>query len=93
MNVSLLWGRARFVAAPASPAPVVLRPRQLWSGTLKAGAKVEVRRGVVWLTQSGAAADYILRAGQSFTASRRGRVVVQALEPSLLCVQGIAEQA
>lgn len=38
-----------------------------------------VESGVVWLTQSGAAEDVLLFAGQSFRRRRSGKVVIQAL--------------
>ena len=44
-------------------------------------------RGIVWLTQSGDPTDYLLRAGDRFTAQSRGRVVAQAFEYSLLCIE------
>ena len=65
---------------------VTLRPRAIWSETLQAGERVRCERGVVWLTQSGDPEDYILRAGDDFTATRRGRIVAQALEYSWLRV-------
>lgn len=42
---------------------------------------VEVRcvSGHVWLTEEGSHADVLLEAGDVFTASRRGRVVIEAL--------------
>lgn len=87
MNLSLLGGRTRPVAAPRCLPAVALGSRQLWSETLRVGERVRCEGGLVWLTQSGDATDYLLRAGESFTAQRRGRVVVQALEPASLCVE------
>lgn len=48
------------------------------------GERVEVRDGRVWITQTGDARDHVLEAGETFLPSRRGLVVVQALEPARL---------
>ncbi len=58
---------------------ITLQPRQVWSAQLNVGERVRCGHGVIWLTQSGEARDFVLRAGQSFVAPRRGHVVAQAL--------------
>ena len=59
---------------------IALEAGQIWSAQLPQGARVNCARGVVWLTQSDDATDYVLSAGQSFVASQEGsHVVVQAI--------------
>lgn len=54
---------------------------------MRRGQRVICEHGVLWLTQSGDATDYLLPAGESFTAQARGHVVAQALEDSRLRVE------
>ena len=70
--------RAESVALPA---------RALWSRQLLRGQSVRCERGVLWLTQSDDAKDYLLRAGDGFRAQGAGKVVVQALEACEFCVE------
>lgn len=63
----------------AAPRAIALGAHQTWSATLPSGGRVHCECGVIWLTQSGEATDFILRAGQSFVAPRRGHVVAQAM--------------
>jgi hypothetical protein len=53
----------------------------------RAGDTMCVTSGDVWLTQSGDSTDYILRGGETFHASRRGRIVVQAMTPASIDIQ------
>ncbi len=46
--------------------------------SLRPGDLLTCTRGVLWVTQAGDPADYLLRAGEAFVANR-GAVVVQAL--------------
>lgn len=87
MNVSLSWGRAHHTRVAPSPELIALHSREVWSGALRKSQRVCCTRGVVWLTQSGDATDFILRAGESFTARTSGRVVVQGMEDAQLCVE------
>ena len=60
---------------------IALEAGQIWSAQLPQGAQVNCARGVVWLTQSADATDYVLSAGQSFVASQESsHVVVQAID-------------
>ena len=77
---------ARCDPASRSPHCVALRQRAVWSAPLNVGEGVCCERGIVWLTQSGDTRDYLLRAGECFTVTRRGRIVAQAMEESLLRV-------
>jgi hypothetical protein len=70
-----------------SPYRVALLNRAAWSAHLHAGESVSCDHGLLWLTQSNDGRDYFLRAGESFTVTSRGRVVVQALEESLFRVE------
>ena len=79
------WTRS--APAARSPHRVALLCHAVWSARLHAGESVRCERGLVWLTQSGDARDYFLRAGESFTARRRGKVVAQACEYSQLRVE------
>ncbi len=87
MNISLPWGRADETRDSSSPELLGLRLREVWSAALHKGERIHCTRGVVWLTQSGDETDTILRAGESFTARVRGRVVVQGMEDAQLCVE------
>lgn len=49
------------------------------------GVALHLRRGRVWITQEGDAADHLPVEGDPFIVGRRGRVVVQALTEA--CVQ------
>ena len=85
MDVALLWNRLR--SETARTESVVLPSRAVWSRVLRPGETMTCERGIVWLTQSGDPTDYLLRAGDRFTAQSRGRVVAQAFEYSLLCIE------
>lgn len=80
MNTSILPTLA--TACRNAPREVSLEALQIWSATLPAGTRVRCRRGVIWLTISGERGDWVLRAGESFTAPQCGLVVVQSLENS-----------
>lgn len=86
MDSALLWNR--LWGETARIEAVVLPSRSVWSRVLRRGETVTCERGAVWVTQSGDATDYLLRAGESFTSQSRGRVVAQAFEYSLLCIEG-----
>lgn len=44
-----------------------------------AGSELRALAGMVWITESGAAGDVFLRAGESHRIEGRGRVVIEAL--------------
>lgn len=46
---------------------------------LTGGAELRALAGVVWITETGAAGDVFLAAGQSHRLEGRGRVVVEAV--------------
>lgn len=47
--------------------------------TRKPGKVISCRAGVLWLTQQGDSADYLIRAGEDFTVNRTGLVLISAL--------------
>lgn len=53
-----------------------------WAWPGRPGSVVAVERGLLWLTEEGGGPDVLVAEGQSWTLSRRGRVVAQALTPS-----------
>lgn len=61
----------------------------VWSCELEAGQSIACLYGVLWLTQTGDSTDYLLRAGQSFTAGRRGRVAVQAMSGGTFALRNV----
>ncbi len=46
------------------------------------GDVISCTSGILWVTQEGDLKDYILEAGRSFWVTRRGNVLVQALDES-----------
>jgi len=53
-------------------------------GALSGPGELNVVEGAVWITQAGSREDTVLRAGESFAISARGKVLVQALERSVI---------
>jgi hypothetical protein len=88
MNIFTLWNRGR--GAVQQPRLMILPLAHLRSFKFAAGQNLTCESGVVWLTQSGDGHDHILRAGQSFVARRRGRIVVQAMEDAVLRLHSTA---
>ena len=52
------------------------------------GARVQVLRGAVLVTQAGDPEDHVLRTGELLTLPPGGLVVAWALEPSTVAVRG-----
>ena len=52
------------------------------------GARVQVLRGAVLVTQAGDPEDHVLRTGEVLTLPPGGLVVAWALEPSTVAVRG-----
>jgi len=48
------------------------------------GRIISCRQGMMWITQPGDPSDYRLTAKEAFTVTRRGRIVVQAMENSVV---------
>ena len=60
---------------------LILNKRELLDlGENLCGVSIVCREGRVWLTQAGDSRDHILRAGDSFTASTSGQLIVTAIE-------------
>ena len=52
-------------------------------GAIPAGRRIRCLSGTLWITQTGDGRDHIVLPGESFTAERPGRVVLQALRSSV----------
>lgn len=79
---SVIRVRAHF---HGSPEDVKLMPRQLL--TLdgdRRGEQIWAVAGSVWITQVGDRQDYLLRAGECLTVSRKGKVVIEGMRPARL---------
>ena len=55
-----------------------------------AGTRIVARRGTVWVTQEGDRLDHIVSAGEALVLARRGRTVVQALQPARIAIREAA---
>jgi hypothetical protein len=53
-----------------------------------AGRVVSCRKGILWLTQTDAPGDHLIRAGEAFLIDRPGLILISALEESLYTVSG-----
>jgi len=51
--------------------------------------RVRCHVGTLWVTQDGDPRDVILEAGQQFVTDRTGELLISALVPSLLTVEGL----
>ena len=62
---------------------ITLAKHKVWSieGDRR-GDVISCCNGTLWITQEGDLKDYIIEAGKDFWVTRRGEVVVQALENS-----------
>ena len=59
---------------------VHLQHRDLWRiNRIKPGSCLSCDTGVLWVTQTGDLADYILLPGDTVTITRRGKVLVEAM--------------
>ena len=63
-----------------SRAGLLLEPHQMFGLRDAVGARVQVRRGKVWITQDEDERDLMLGAGGEFTFDRTGLALVHALE-------------
>jgi len=55
--------------------------------------RIVCRSGRIWLTQSNDSRDFLLRAGESFNASRRGQLVLWALADARIAISARAQEA
>jgi hypothetical protein len=68
--------------------PVNALPKgQLLAFSGRRGARIESRRGAIWITQDGGTSDVVLDAGQSHVLERDAPVLIQALDPACVEVQ------
>jgi hypothetical protein len=67
------------------PATVEMRRRDVeWIERPVQGTKIMVEEGIVWLTQSGDRRDYILASGDKFAATKRGKLLIQAMRDAVV---------
>lgn len=76
------------VAPAVAPRVVSLRDHEVLSLTRRQAARLEVQRGIVWLTATPAAGDVILRAGDQFEIADASPYVVQALGEATILLRG-----
>jgi hypothetical protein len=87
---------------PTRPSPVLCRPRDepesaspqvtirlptrsVWAAPTSTRT-VRCLTGKIWITQEGDSRDHVLSTGQSFTSTRAGKIVVQAMDESTIRV-------
>jgi DUF2917 family protein len=69
-----------------SRAGLLLEPHEIFGLRDAVGARVQVRRGKVWITQHDDARDLLVGEGGGFTLDRPGLAVVHALEAAEVAV-------
>jgi len=75
------------------PGPVSALPKgQLLAFGGRRGARIESRRGAIWITQDGETDDVVLDAGQSHVLERDAPVLIQALDAACVSVQAAGPQ-
>lgn len=57
-----------------------------------AGTRIDCVRGRIWITEQGLQDDHVLEAYESYTISRNGVTVVQALREAVIGIQSPAVQ-
>lgn len=65
-----------------------LRKGQLLALRGRRGARIESRRGAVWITQDGDPNDVVLDAGEAHVLDRDAPVLIQALDAACVSVHG-----
>ncbi|MGB8353833.1 MAG: DUF2917 domain-containing protein [Chthoniobacteraceae bacterium] len=86
-----LWEFSQGIKRPAQVAArhVGLKPDEMLCLEKSSGVnRLEVRQGVVWVTETPATRDVLLQAGDRFEFSGRWPVVVQALEEAQAVLLG-----
>ena len=74
-------------------ARLALKQRDTLTLEAARGALVRCLEGLVWITQDGDRADYIVAAGDSFRVDRDGSVIVQATRPARVAIESPREDA
>jgi DUF2917 family protein len=69
-----------------SRAGLLLEPHQIFGLRDAVGARLQVRRGKVWITQDRDRRDLMVEEGGGFTLDRPGLALVHALEPAEVTV-------
>jgi hypothetical protein len=72
---------------PLSPLVNGLQKGQLMALPGRRGARIESRRGAVWVTQDGDLHDVVLDAGEAHVLDRDAPVLIQALDAACVSVQ------
>ncbi|MDR3577908.1 MAG: DUF2917 domain-containing protein [Anaerolineaceae bacterium] len=54
------------------------------------GEKISCLKGVIWITQSGNPEDILVCAGESFTITQKGILLIQGLEETNLRITGLS---
>jgi hypothetical protein len=68
---------------------LVLEGDETWSGTVRLpGVEIRCLSGTVWVTLQGDVEDHVLSAGDSFVASRPGRLAMMAFRPARVRIAG-----
>ena len=67
-----------------NPALVELKAGKFLRLPQRAGSRVTVRSGEVWITEQGNPRDVVLRSGQTFTIARPGLALVEAFSDASL---------
>jgi hypothetical protein len=83
MTLGLLTRKSDNRATRWTDRPVSLHAGEVWSSSDRPG-KMRIRclEGEVWITQTFDARDTVVHAGETFRASRLGKIVAQALVDS-----------
>ena len=69
------------------PGLVGLPRREILAVAGRKGARIESRRGSVWVTQDGDLRDVVLAAGEVHVLEHDGPVLVQALDAALVALR------
>jgi hypothetical protein len=78
--------------AALSPGPRVhLSRAQLWSADTIVPMRISVLTGHVWLTQENQFSDVLLRGGEEHACTAEGKIVIQAMDTSVLEILPITE--
>jgi len=67
---------------------LLLQPRQILDlEETEHRMAIECKSGVLWVTHSGEAQDYMLKAGKRYTSKTKGKIVIQAINEARLGIE------
>ena len=67
---------------------LLLQPRQILDlEETEHRMAIECKSGVLWVTHSGEARDYMLKAGKRYTSKTKGKIVIQAINEARLGIE------